>query len=552
MLHTYDELESEHGPIMLGALLSKESYDRELKRSFAAPGGLLKFVKHFWHVLEPEASFMSGWALEAMCLHLEAVSRGQITRLLINISPGAMKSLLTNVFWPAWEWGALNRPSIRYLSFSYSANYPERDNRRLRDLLRSVEYVNLFGRQFSLTKDGEELIATDKTGWKQAGGILGSVTGSRGDRVILDDPNAVNEAESEPVRTKTGQFFLEGIRNRLNHLENSAIIVIQQRVHEADVSGIILDSDLDYVHLCIPCIFDGRTCETMIGWSDPRTELGECFWPERYPPSAIQEAQEGSEYSWAGQYQQAPEPRGGGLIKRDYWNLWDPQPNPKTGKQDWPRCDFILASLDPAFTSKEENDPSGFTVWGCFRTPDGFPAVILLDAFAKKLDIVGRPVDRWPGETDADYRGRTGNEWGLAETVHERCKRLRVNHLLIESKASGQSVAQVLTKQSQFLRRNYKISLVDPGRFDKTVRVQRVIPEFANGQIWIPNRKWADMVVDQCAIFPRGKHDDLVDSMSQAIYWLRQQGFLERKDEAKFQGEEAMKRRKDPPPLYNV
>ena len=424
----------------------------------------------------------------------------------------------------------------------------------MRDLIRSVEFQELYGHLFKLTKDGEELIANDKTGVKQAAGIRGQVTGNRADRIILDDPNSVKEAESEVVREETGRFFLEGIRNRLNNLTESAIIVVQQRVHEDDVSGIILSNDLPYDHLCIPLLYEPeRRCETSIGWTDPRHIDSECFWPERYPPQAVAEAREVGEFVFAGQYQQRPEPRGGGIIKRDYWQPWAPRDGM------YPVCDYIVASLDPAFTKKEENDPSGFSIWGAF-TYKNHRAVMLIYSWRKRYELHGPEMPRWPGETNDDYRSRTKDNWGLVEAVADACQRFKVHRLLIENKASGHTVSQELLRL--YAGNPWGITLVDPKRLDKMARTIRVQPIFAAEQVFAPAtldedgdivwRVWAGQLIDEMAVFPRGKYDDLTDSATQALWWLRENGYLTRREEAESERTALMQRIQEPGPLYPI
>ena len=176
-------------------LAAREQLLRVERKKQSGPGGLMHFVRYFWREIEPDVEFQDGWAIQAMALHLEAVSAGAITRLLINISPGACKSLICNVFWPLWEWSALNRPGLRYLSLSYSSDLTERDNRRMLAVINSERFQQLWGSRFNLDKQGEQVTTNDKTGVKTAAGIRGSVTGNRADRVILDDPNSVKDVD---------------------------------------------------------------------------------------------------------------------------------------------------------------------------------------------------------------------------------------------------------------------------------------------------------------------------------------------------------------------
>jgi len=172
------------------AVRTEAEFNKERKAQ-ARRGGLIRFVRYCWSALEPDREMVEGWPLDAMCEHLEAITRGDIKRLLINVPPGMMKSLLVDVFWPAWEWGPMNRPYLRYVAFSYSATLTERDNGRFRALLESERYRSLWGERFTLERIGDRKIANTRTGWKLATSVGGVSTGERGDRIILDDPHNV-------------------------------------------------------------------------------------------------------------------------------------------------------------------------------------------------------------------------------------------------------------------------------------------------------------------------------------------------------------------------
>jgi hypothetical protein len=182
-------------------------------------GGLMAFIRYFWRILEPEAELVEGWALYAIVEHLEAVSFGEITRLLITVPPGFMKSLCTDVFWPAWEWGPIGNAHLRYVAFSYSASLTMRDNERFRDLIIHNSYQALWGKEVRAVKIGETKVTNTRKGWKLASSVGGVGTGERGDRVILDDAHNIKEAESETVRTETVRWFRESMSDRLNSLQ---------------------------------------------------------------------------------------------------------------------------------------------------------------------------------------------------------------------------------------------------------------------------------------------------------------------------------------------
>ena len=200
----------------------------------------------------------------------------------------------------------------------------------------------------------------------------GSITGSRGDIVIIDDPHSVEGASSEAMRATTTEWFLEAVPTRLNNPDRSAIVVIMQRLNEGDVSGVILDKNLGYEHLCLPMEFEAdRRCETSIGFEDPREEEGELLFPERFPREVVERDKKVmGPYATAGQFQQRPSPRGGGIIQRSWWQLYDDEEAAAQGLNSgnaYPDMDYIIASLDTAYTEKQENDASYLTVWGVWQ-----------------------------------------------------------------------------------------------------------------------------------------------------------------------------------------
>lgn len=460
---------------------------------------LMGFIEESWSILEPATPLVKGWALDAVCEHFEAITYGDITRLLVNVPPGFMKSLVGDVFWPAWEWTQL--PHLRYVAFSYAATLTMRDNNRFRDLLISPWYQELFGHVFQIRKKGEERVTNDKTGFKFASSVGGVGTGERGDRVILDDPHNVKESESDPVRKETVRWVREGMSNRLNNAEKSAIAVIMQRVHEDDVSGALIEMG-DYEHLMIPMEYDGRRYTTSIGWTDPREHDGELAWPERFSRRVVDQLKTTfGPYGYSGQYQQAPAPRGGGIFKREWWQLWGNPDNPEDPEfRKFPPCEYIVASLDSAFTEKTENDFSAMTVWGLFYDRHDMPRAIMMNAWRDHLAL-----------------------HNLVEKVANTARRFKIDRILIENKASGPSVAQELRRM--YAAEGYSVMLNDP-KGDKVARAYSVQALFADEMIFAPDRDWADMVITEMASFPRAPHDDLVDTVTQALKHFRDIGLL--------------------------
>jgi predicted phage terminase large subunit-like protein len=316
----------------------RERTERNLEAIREKCATLYGFIEEFWSVLEPTRKFVGGWAIKAVCDHLEAVTRGEIQYLLITIPPGMMKSLAVAVFWPAWEWGPGGLPSMRYLTSSFSEANVIRDNLKMRRLVESEKYQRLWGERVRFSKDqnAKTKFENTETGNRE-GRAFASMTGGRGDRVIIDDPHSVDTAESDTERASTVTTFREAIPDRLNDMQKSAIVVIMQRLHEDDVAGTIIKLQFPYVHLSLAMEFeryrrlpDGSfeevpPCRTYtrdgrLLFEDPRTEDGELLFPERFPRAEVEGLKlVKGPYAWAGQYQQRPTSREGGLFRRDWF-----------------------------------------------------------------------------------------------------------------------------------------------------------------------------------------------------------------------------------------
>lgn len=519
-------------------------------------GGLLEFVRYFWHILEPGTKFVDGWALEAVCEHLEAVTFGEITKLLMNVPPGFMKSLLTDVFWPAWEWGPMEMPHLRYVTFSYSSSLTERDNLRFKDLVTSTEYQAMYGSIVNVRKTGETKVSNWKHGWKLASSVGGVGTGERGDRAIIDDPHNVKESESKLVRQETIRWFRESLSSRLNDMENGAKVVIMQRVNEEDVSGEIISKMDGWCHLLIPMEYvwqaddDGQPFSTDIGWVDPRWKPtpqecdGELAWPDRFPERIIPVMKsDASKFAWASQYQQTPEVRGGAIFEREWWQPWQPP----DGK--FPVFTYIVASCDSAFGQKENSDPSACVVLGIFENENGFNRVMAIEAWRRQLKFSGPVMLPQPGEKGMAFLERQRKGWGLVEWLADTCTRRKADRLLIENKASGISAAQSLANSHPHA--GWAVQLVEP-KGDKWARAQSVQPTFSQEMVYIPwpLRQWGADLVDEMAIFPKGAHDDLTDAMTQGIKHLRDIGLLRNDSEIRQDLVEAAKPKGRPKKLY--
>ena len=493
---------SEVSPIILLDAVRRE---REVR---LAEASLSEFAKQAWHVLEPVSELKWGWALDAICLHLQAVSDGDIKRLLMNVPPGSMKSLLTNVLWPAWEWGPLGMPSMRFLSTAHKQDLAIRDNLKCRRLIQSEWYQSRWSITITSDQNSKSKFENDKTGFREAMAFT-SMTGSRGDRVTLDDPLSVDDANSEAALAAAESTFREALPTRVNN-DDSAIVVIMQRLHEKDTSGIILKEMLGYEHLCLPMEFEPeRRCRTSIGFTDPRKEEGELMFPERFGPQTVKSYKKVlGEMAYAGQMQQRPAPAGGGILKTKHFQLWPHD-------RELPVFDYVVQSYDCAFTEKTSGDPTACTVWGSF-TERGKRGVMLLDSWAEHL---GYPA----------LRRKVIEEWHSIYGKTSSRKGKKTDAVLVEKKASGQSLLQDLRAS------NIPAIPYDPGSVDKINRAHQVAPILELDCIWVPESSkepgrpvtWARPFLLQCEQFPNAEHDDYVDTLSQAMILMRDQGRFE-------------------------
>jgi len=529
------------------SLLALSADKAACERSLAA------FVRKSWHVIEPGQPYDHGWHIDFICDHLEAITNGEevdgkpYNRLLVNIPPGLMKSLLLNVFWPSWEWGPRNMPHLRYVCAAHKIeNLSARDSRRMRQLITSPWYQERWGDRVKLAKDQNEKLnfVNEAQGFRIATAIT-SLTGIRGDRVIIDDPHSVDSAASETQRGAEVETFLEAVPSRLNNPKKSAIVVIMQRLHEEDISGIILDKQLGYDHIMLPMRYDpSRAMPTKLGLEDPRETEGELLFPKRFPMDVVERDERVmGPYASSGQFQQSPAPRGGGIIQSAWWQLWD--------SDLFPPLDYIVGSLDTAYTTKEENDPSAMTVWGIFSQD---PIAQAANQLAKdgKSYVVERSYKQPHPKAILLYAWAERLELHeLVAKITETAKQFKLDTLLIESKASGISVAQEIRRLNNSA--DFGVQLVNPGHQDKVARAYAVQHLFSEGLVYAPDKSWADMVINQCAAFPKAKHDDLVDTATQALKHLRTTGMLQRADEVNSDMERSMRHHgAEPAALYPI
>jgi predicted phage terminase large subunit-like protein len=488
----------------LGASLKRPlEFLRRWKRA-AAERSLAEFVQQAWPIVEP-AEFVSGWHMDAICEHLEAVTRAQIRRLLITIPPRHGKSLIVSVMWPSWEW--INCPSLRWLLASHAESLAIRDKVRSRRLIQSAWYQANWGDRFQFAGDQNEKrrIETDRGGHRIAVGTGGSVIGEGGDRLVIDDPHNIAEIASDTIRKGVLAWHDEVWSTRANDPRTTARVIVMQRCHQEDLSGHVLEQG-GWEHLSIPAEYEGDKRKTSIGWCDPRHTEGELLWPARLGAAEIAETKLtlGS-YAYSGQYQQRPSPAGGSIFARSWWRYWRPAhldlapvqvrtPDGCTQSiEAMPlpqKFDQQIQSWDLAFKDLSTSDFVVGQVWAALKA-DKF----LLDQRRDRLSMpatvqaIRAMVEKWP------------------ETASK----------LIEDKANGPAVVAALQHEISGL-----IAVNPEG--GKIARAQAVCPQCESGNVYLPHTtiaSWVDAFIDECAMFPAGRNDDQVDAMTQALLRLQ-------------------------------
>lgn len=444
------------------------------------------FVREGWHVLEPETRFVDGWVIKAICDHLEAVTRGEITRLLINVPPGFSKSLIVSVFWPAWEWGPMGMPHLRYLtsSFDYKANVV-RDNNKMRKLVTSDWYQERWGDLVTLTKETEGKFENTATGGRE-GRAFSGLTGGRGDRLVIDDPHSTEGAESDADRGKAIRIFRESSSDRLNDMVRSAIVIIMQRLNENDVSGTILKLGLPYVHLCLPMEFEiERRCQTSIGFVDPRKHDGELLFPERFPREAVEALKlvKGS-FAYAGQYQQRPTAREGGMFKRHWFKVVPAAPA---------SFEKRVRGWDLAASIPEPNTDPSWTVGARISQFEGKFYVEDVIRFRDSANKVREAIKNAASQDGKRTNITIPKDPGQA------------------GKAQSESIISDLA--------GYRAT-AEPQSGDKATRAEPFAVQCEAGNVLLVEGPWNDAYIDELCAFGGGGHNDQVDASASAFNGL--------------------------------
>lgn len=432
---------------------------------------LAEFIKLAFGTVDPIVEYKHNWHIDLIAEHLEACTRREIKRLIINIPPRMLKSIAASVAWPAWLLG--RDPSLRFISGSYAQSLSVRDARRTRLVMQSDWYAQAFP-ETQLAKDQNEKLyfETTQNGFRKAVSVGSSVIGEGGDFLLVDDPHSPATAESESQRQTALDWYDQAYSTRLNDKKNGVIVVIMQRLHEMDLSGHLLSKG-GWEHLCLPMVAEKKTIIDF-GRVKVTRNAGDLLFPEREGEKEIEAAKVtlGS-YGYAGQYQQRPAPAEGGVFNLSWFRRWREYPN-----------GTIIQSWDTAVKANQHNDPS---CCGTFVLHDG------------KMYL----IDVWHGKLEYPE---------LKRTIKAQAEKWVPDVLLIEDKASGQSLIQDLGRETAL-----PIIPIEP-EADKVTRAVTQSAFIEAGNLYLPETaSWLADFESELMTFPNAAHDDRVDMLTQAI-----------------------------------
>jgi predicted phage terminase large subunit-like protein len=454
----------------------------EAKRALAyqkAKDDFMVFTNYVW------PTFIHGEHHVKMARAFERVATGQCKRLIINMPPRHTKSEFASYLLPAWFLGKF--PQKKVIQTSHTAELAVGFGRKVRNLVDSDVYKDIFptvGLQADSKAAGRW--ATNSGGDYFAIGVGGAVTGKGADILIIDDPHSEQEAalaETNPdIYDKTYEWYTSGPRQRLQ--PGGAIIIVMTRWSKKDLTGQVVKADAQ------------RSGE---GWEvidfPALLPTGRPLWPEFWSKIELEALKNELPHAkWQAQYMQQPTSDVSAIIKREWWKIWE---------EDYPpQCEFLIQSWDTAFLKTQRSDYSACTTWGVFYHPDDTGAeqanIILLNAFKKRMEF-------------PELKQKAFEEW----------KEWEPDAMIVEAKAAGSPLIFELRAMG------IPVQEFTPSKGnDKIARLNAVADLFASGHVWVPNTSWAEELVEEVASFPSGEHDDLVDSMSQALLRYRRGGFI--------------------------
>ena len=449
------------------------------------------FVKIAWKQIDPDA-FVDNWHVKAICDHLQALVEGRLLnrKIMINVPPGSSKSMITSVMFPAWCW--ITRPWLRFQCTAYREDLALRDSRRCRDIIASDWYQSRFGTSFKIRpgRDQARRFENDQKGYRIAVPTSG-IMGDGGDIVLLDDPHNVMQAESDDVRDEMVRLIRLALPTRVRNWRRGGAICIMQRLHWKDYCGICLKNERDWEHLCFPARFEvdhPHPVRSSLGFVDPRKHDGELLNPLLMPEDRLNQLiiDMGGSYGAAGQMQQRPAPREGGMFKRKWWQYCSASDVPEHARRGrgWDFAGSVTNEADYTASVRMAKD-------------EGKVFVEHAERFKKT-----------PGEVEqALVKRAEADGYGVEISIPEdpgQAGRFQGQHLLS-------------------LLHGY-IASASPESGSKEERAKAMAGQAEAGNVILVRGSWNDDFVDEHGSFPNGENDDQVDAGSRAYHLVADYG----------------------------
>ncbi len=446
----------------------------EKKIQRKAKDDFMSFTKAVW----PE--FIEGAHHRIIAQKFNDLANKKINRLIINMPPRHTKSEFASYLLPAWMVG--RNPKLKIIQATHTGELAVRFGRKAKTLIDSEDYSKIFDTTLREDSQAAGRWETAQGGEYFAAGVGGAITGRGADLLIIDDPHSEQDAMSANAFENAYEWYTSGPRQRLQ--PGGQIVLVMTRWNKKDLTGILLDNQKkvkgdQWEVVEFPAIMDHGTKKKPV-------------WPEYWKLEELEGVKATLPVGkWNAQWMQEPTSEEGALIKREWWRKWD--------KEFLPDVTYVIQSYDTAFLKKETADYSAITTWGVFYPEEGGkPNIILLDSIKDRFEFPD-----------------------LRREALEQYKYWNPDMVIVEQKASGTPLTHELRQM------DIPVMTFTPSRGnDKHVRVNSCAPLFEAGLIWAPDEQFAEEVIEECASFPYGDHDDLVDSMTMAIMRFRQGGFL--------------------------
>ena len=443
----------------------------EKKIQGKAKNDFLSFVKCVW----PE--FIEGAHHRHIAKKFNDLANKKINRLIVNMPPRHTKSEFASYLLPAWMVG--RNPKLKIIQVTHTGELAIRFGRKAKHLIDSEEYSKIFQTRLQEDSQAAGRWETAQGGEYFAAGVGGAITGRGADLLIIDDPHSEQDAMSATAFENAYEWYTSGPRQRLQ--PGGQIVLVMTRWSKKDLTGILMNNQKEvkgdqWDVVEFPALMDHGP-----------------VWPEYWNQKELEKVKATLPVGkWNAQWMQKPTSEEGALIKREWWRKWD--------KDAPPDLHYVIQSYDTAFMKKETADYSAITTWGVFYPEEDKPAnLILLDCVKERYEFPE-----------------------LRRVALDQYKYWKPEMVIIEAKASGLPLTYELRQM------DIPVQTFTPSRGnDKHVRVNTCAPLFESGMIWAPEQKFAEEVIEECAAFPHGDHDDLVDSMTMAVMRFRQGGFIQ-------------------------